>query len=251
MPNAVITGAASGMGRLALERLVAAGWTVAAVDLMSPALDELDSVDGVFIYPCDVRDLLQVQAAAAAILESLGRVDRLVTAAGIAVVGRIGTVPTDRFLQAMDVNYAGTVAWVNELLPALHASSGELVLFASLAGWIVTPGYGAYTASKFAVVGFAETLAEEARGTGLTIRCVCPPGVRTPMLEGIVRDGHDARLVEVSRPLRPEQVLDAIDRSLQRRQRRPWVFPGPAGFVWRVRRVFPSLVNAAGRRLGA
>lgn len=251
MPHAVITGAASGMGRVMLDRLVASGWTVSAVDLDSPALIGLAEVPGVDTYPCDVADLLQVRRAADAILAAHPRIDRLVTAAGIAVIGHLADLPPERVAHCMQVNYSGTAAWVHALLPSLRASRGQLVLFASLAGWIVTPNYGAYTATKFALVGYAETLALELRGTGVTVRAVCPPAVRTPMIDGVIRDGQSAKAVERSRPLLPEQVIDAVERSLLRRHGRVWVFPGPAGAVWRIRRFAPRLVNAAATRLGA
>ncbi len=239
------------MGRLTVLRLVEDGWRVAAVDLGGPALEALHPNDQVSTFACDVSDLAQVRATATAVLAAFGQVDRLVTAAGIAAYGRIGEVSTERVLQVMDVNYAGTVAWVNELLPTLRASNGDLVIYASLAGWIVTPGYGPYTASKFALVGFAETLAEETRGTGLTVRCVCPPAVKTPMLTRIVADGQSQQSVDRSRPLTPEKVVDVVERSLARRRRSIWVFPGPAGFVWRLRRWSPRTVNALAGKLGA
>ncbi|RNL61085.1 SDR family oxidoreductase [Nocardioides marmoriginsengisoli] len=250
MPHAVVTGAASGMGRLMVERLLERGWTVSAVDLDTPALHELAGTAGVSAYPCDVSDPQLVRAAAAAVLAAHPRIDRLVTAAGIAVIGRLDDLDPERVARPMQVNYLGTVAWVHALLPALRESGGELVLFASLAGWIVTPGYGAYTASKFALVGYAETLALELRGSGITVRAVCPPAVRTPMIDGVIRDGQSAAAVERSRPLSPGQVIDAIEKSLRRRRAKIWVFPGPAGIVWRVRRLAPGLVNAATTRLG-
>jgi len=249
MPHAIVTGAASGMGRLMVERLVKDGWSVAAVDLASPALEELGTHTGVTIHPCDVRDLDQVRTCALATHGPEGKVDRLVTAAGIATIGTIGELSPERFAETVRVNYIGTVAWVHELLPALRESRGQIVLFASLAGWMVTPHYGAYTASKFALVGYGETLAMELKGSGVRVRVVCPPAVRTPMLAGIIADGHDPKKVERSRPLRPERVINAIEKSLRRGRRRTWVFPGPAGIVWRIRRFTPGLVNVAARRL--
>ncbi len=249
MPTAVVTGAASGMGKLIVERMVAEGWSVAAIDLPSPALDAVGENPAVTAYACDVRDLLQVRAVAAQIRERSGRIDRLVTAAGIAVIGHLSDLPTERVAETMQVNYLGTVAWISELLPALRESRGQLVIFASLAGWIVTPNYGAYTASKFALVGYAETLAVELRGTGITVRVVCPAAVRTPMIAGVIRDGQSERAVERSRPMRPEQVVAAVEHSLRRRRRSIWVFPGSAGVVWRVRRLAPNLVTVVARRL--
>ena len=163
------------MGSLAARRLLDSGWQVAAVDLPGATYASLADHAGFHRFDCDVSEADQVAATAAAITERLGRVDRLVNAAGIAVAGPIEQVPAARFAAVMSVNYLGTVHWVKAVLPAMRArNSGEIVLFASLAGWFATPNMGAYTATKFAVVGFAETLKLEL----YWVRC--DPKVRVP-----------------------------------------------------------------------
>ncbi|MGH3969334.1 MAG: SDR family NAD(P)-dependent oxidoreductase, partial [Mycobacterium sp.] len=110
----------------------------------------------------------------------------------------------------------------------------------------------AYTATKFAVVGFAETLAMELKGSGIGVRCVCPGGVQTPMLDGIMAHGMSERLKNLSPVATPEQVIDAIDASLIRRHAGTYVFPGvPAKVLWRARRVAPRLLARVVRRLSA
>lgn len=247
---AVVTGAASGLGLLAAQRLSADGWQVAAVDRTVDRLQEV--LPQALPVECDVADRGAVAQAAAVVRRELGHPSRLLTSAGIAVLGRIGDLDPSRYEDAMRVNYLGTVSWVHEVLPAMREKGqGDIALFASLAGWIVTPGYSAYAATKWAVVGYAETLAMELAGTGINVRCVCPQVVRTPMLESIVAQGHDRRLVELGRPLTPERVIDALERSLTKRRSTPWVFPSPsARAMWRVRRYAPRLVNALSIRLG-
>ncbi|TAM65216.1 SDR family NAD(P)-dependent oxidoreductase [Mycobacterium sp.] len=149
---AVVTGAASGMGELMTTRLTNAGWTVAAVDLPGPKLDAVAARTGAVAHPCDVTDDDQVGATARAVADRFGAIDRVVNAAGIAVSGRIEDLPQDAFERSMNVNYLGTVRWVKAVLPGMRARcAGEVVLFASLAGWMPTPAMAAYTAT--AVVG--------------------------------------------------------------------------------------------------
>ena len=198
---AVVTGAASGMGRCAAERLIRSGWTVAAVDLPGAGLDELAAAgrgDGPsratsptpHRWPRRAQDVLQ----------RLGGVTRLVNAAGIALRGRIDELPAEAFSRSMAVNYMGTVHWVKAVLPSMQKRrQGEIALFASLAGWLPTPAMGAYTATKFAVVGFAETLGMELRGSGLKVRCVCPAAVQTPMLDTIMGAGSSRTPQETRR----------------------------------------------------
>jgi NAD(P)-dependent dehydrogenase (short-subunit alcohol dehydrogenase family) len=239
------------MGSLAARRLLDSGWQVAAVDLPGATYASLVDHAGFHRFDCDVSEADRVAATAAAITERLGRVDRLVNAAGIAVAGPIEQVPPTRFAAVMSVNYLGTVYWVKAVLPAMRArNSGEIVLFASLAGWFATPNMGAYTATKFAVVGLAETLRLELRGTGVTLRCVCPPGVQTPMLDDILRQDAPKGALKVLKPITAQQVLDSIDASLARPCAGMYVFPGRGSTtVWRLRRFTPGLFDAALRRL--
>ncbi len=248
---AVVTGAASGMGKLMTARLVNAGWAVAAVDLPGPGLEAVAAESGASPYPCDVCEDGQVASTARSVSERFGPVDRLVNAAGIAIHGRIEDLPQDAFERSMDVNYLGTVRWVRAVLPAMRArGAGELVLFASLAGWMPTPEMGAYTATKFAVVGFAETLAMELKGSGISLRCVCPAAVQTPMLDDIMAQGVPERLKKLSSIAPPEQVIDAIEAALARRHAGMYVFPGvPAKALWRVRRLSPRLLAGVIRHL--
>lgn len=250
---AVVTGAASGMGALMTHRLTERGWAVAAVDLPGPQLDAVAAQTGAAPHPCDVSDDNQVTAASHAIVQRFGAVDRLVSAAGIAVSGRIEDLPADAFERSMNVNYLGTVRWVKAVLPGMRSrGAGEVVLFASLAGWMPTPAMAAYTATKFAVVGFAETLAMEVTGSGIAVRCVCPGGVQTPMLDDIMAQGMPERLKNLTSIAAPEQVIDAIEASLKHRHAGIYVFPGvPAKVLWRVRRLSPSLLAGTIRRLSA
>lgn len=250
---AVVTGAASGMGRLMAGRLANAGWAVAAVDLPGPQLADIAKETGAEPYACDVADGDQVTAATEAVLARFGKVDRLVNAAGIARSGRIEDLSAHAFERSMDVNYLGTVRWVKAVLPEMRErGAGDIILFASLAGWMPTPAMAAYTATKFAVVGFAETLAMELAGSGIRLRCVCPAAVQTPMLDDIMAQGISERLKSLSPVATPEQVIDAIEASLARRHAGTYVFPrAPAKVLWHARRFVPGLLGRVVRRFSA
>ena len=254
MPNvAVVTGAAGGMGRVACAKLRAKGWTVAAVDLPGAGLDTVADDTGAVPFPCDVTDADQVRRIAAGVEDQLGPIDRLVNAAGIAVPGRVEEVPATDFARVMNVNYLGTVHWVQAAIPGMRRRRrGELALVASFAGWMPTPLMGAYTATKFAVVGLAETLAFELNGSGIVVRCVCPPAVDTPMLDGIFSQGLPARMQRLSRPITAAQVIDALDQSLARPKGNLMVFPDVSTkLLYRVRRWAPGLLTGAIARVTA
>jgi short-subunit dehydrogenase len=121
----------------------------------------------------------------------------------------------------------------------LDRRRGDVVAFASLAGWLPSPHLGAYSASKHAVVAFMEVLAYENRGSGVRFACVCPPVVDTPMVAGI-RARDDAALAG-QRGIEPGVVLDAIEHSLEAEEL--FVLPGKGTkAVWRTRRFAPALI---------
>jgi short-subunit dehydrogenase len=176
----------------------------------------------------------------------LGPVDRLVHAAGICSPARLVDQSEDDIDRSMRVNYLGTVRVVKAVLPGmLERRHGDIVTFASLAGWLPTPYLGAYAATKFAVVAFTEVLAQEHEGSGVRFACVCPPVVETPMVRAI--RATEERAVGPQRGIDPAIVIDALERALERGDL--FVFPGPAARrVWRLRRHAPGVLRRMVRR---
>jgi len=237
---ALITGAASGMGRLAARRLAAGGAQVAALDVNEAGLRETRGAEErIRPYPVDVTDARAVADAVRAVESELGAIDRVLNAAAI--------MPTDRLLEQsaelihriMAINYGGTVNVTLATLPGmLERGRGDLVNFASVAGWMPALHFGAYNASKFAVVAFSEVLAHENRGRGVRFACVCPPPVATPLLE---QAKSQPKVLTQLPPIAPETVLDAIERDLERG--RLMVYPDrTAAFTVWLRRHLPGLL---------
>jgi NAD(P)-dependent dehydrogenase (short-subunit alcohol dehydrogenase family) len=243
MPPAValVTGAASGMGQLAARRLAAAGGSVAALDVDEAGLDATVSrAPTMRPWVCDVTDGVAVERTAKEVEATLGPVDRIVHAAGICLPGLLADQGVDEIERTLAVNYVGTVRVVKAALPGmLERRRGDVVMFASLAGWLPSPHLGAYAASKHAVVAFAEVLAYENRGSGVRMACVCPPVVETPMVEGI--RARDAFALGGQRGIEPGVVLDAIERALDADEL--FVLPGKGTkTAWRTRRFAPGLI---------
>jgi NAD(P)-dependent dehydrogenase (short-subunit alcohol dehydrogenase family) len=220
---ALITGAASGMGQLSAWRLAAEGVRVAALDLDEAGLARTASrAPSITPMVCDVRDWDAVQQAVAHVEAELGPIDRVTNAAAIAPTAPLLDQPVDTIRALMEINYLGTVHVTKAALPAmLERGHGDLVNYASLAGWLPSLGFGGYSATKFAVVAFTETLAYEIEGRGVRVVCVCPPIVDTPLLSQ-VREGA-ADLVASQKAIAPEVVLDAIESGID--QGSLFVFP--------------------------
>jgi short-subunit dehydrogenase len=238
---ALVTGAASGMGQLAARRLAAAGASVAAVDVDESGLDAtVARAPTMRPWMCDVADAAAVEQTTKEIEAALGPVDRIVHAAGVCLPGALADQPVDEIERTIVVNYLGTVHVVKSLLPGmLERHRGDVVLFASLAGWLPSPHLGAYAASKHAVVAFSEVLAYENRGSGVRFACVCPPVVETPMVDGI--RARDDVALGGQRGIDASVVLDAIDQALDAGEL--FVLPGRGTkAAWRTRRFAPKLI---------
>ena len=213
----VVTGAGSGMGRAAATRWARKGHKVAAVDLSADALKQLEAdVPGVTGFECDVSDEAAVKRVAGEIADQLGPVERLIHAAGICISGSIGELAPSAFRKVMEVNYFGTVHWVDAVLPGMRSRrAGEIVLFSSMGGYFPGAGVDAYIASKFAVLGYAEVLHYGVRPEGVRVICICPPPVDTPLLADFMAGSKMSPMAnKMMRPMTPEQIVDSIEKAL-------------------------------------
>ncbi|MBE9373740.1 SDR family oxidoreductase [Saccharopolyspora sp. HNM0983] len=242
---ALVTGAASGMGRIAAQRLAAAGATVAAVDIDTEGLaaTALRSPN-TRTFRCDIADAEDVATVVERIGAELGPIEHLVHAAGLCRVGPILDQPLDELDRVHRVNYLGTAHLCRAVVPGMvRARRGTVVLFGSLSGWLPSPRLAAYSASKSAVAAYAEVLAAETGASGVRVLCVCPGQVETPLAEGV--RAVDSAALGGLRGADPERVLDAVDTALQRNRPPLFLFPGSSRPLAWARRVAPGLLRRA------
>jgi NAD(P)-dependent dehydrogenase (short-subunit alcohol dehydrogenase family) len=238
---AFVTGAASGMGRLAARRWAEAGGLVAALDVDEEGLRETArGLDGIRARRLDVTQAEAVRVAVKETEADLGPIERVYNAAAIQPTRLLLEQDIEEIERVMAINYGGVVhVSLAALPPMLERGYGALVNFASIAGWVPNMHFGAYCAAKFAVVAFSEVLHHENRGRGVQILCVCPGKVDTPL---IAQATSKPKILNTGpAPMPPGRVLDAIDRAIEKR--RFWSFPGvTTGIGWRLRRFFPGLM---------
>ena len=235
-----VTGGGSGMGRLAAQRMADAGAKVAAVDVNEAGLAETaEGREGVHTWRLDVTDNQAVLATVKEVEDRLGPIDRVYSAAAIMPTGLLMEQDTETITRIMDVDYNGVVHVAKAILPGmLERGRGDLINFASIAGWGPSLHFGAYNAAKFAVVAFSEVLYHENRGRGVRIIAVCPPPVATPLLDQAT---SKPRMLEIGKPIPPGRVLDAIERDLAKGK--PFCFPTAQTKLAQVMRRFaPGLV---------
>lgn len=235
-----VTGGGSGMGRLAAQRMADAGAKVAAVDIDEAGLAETaEGREAIYTRRLDVTDGDEVLAAVKDVEGRLGPIDRVYNAAAIMPTGLLMEQDTETILRIMEVDYNGVVHVAKATLPGmLERRRGDLINFASIAGWGPTMHFGAYNAAKFAVVAFSEVLHHENRGRGVRIIAVCPPPVDTPLLEQAT---SKPKVLEMGKPIPPGAVLDAIERDLAKGK--PFCFPNvQTKFAQVMRRLVPGLM---------
>ncbi|MEU6619495.1 oxidoreductase [Streptomyces litmocidini] len=181
----LITGANSGFGRAFAEAAIAAGDVVVAAARRTGTLDDLvaahpDQVDPVAL---DVTDHAAVDRVVAELVERHGRVDVLVNNAGRTHVGSVEETTDEELRSLFDVHVFGPAALTRAVLPHMRARrSGAIVQISSMGGQMSLPGFGAYSATKFALEGLSEALAAEVRPLGIDVLVVEPGAFRTSLL---------------------------------------------------------------------
>jgi short-subunit dehydrogenase len=182
---AVITGAASGIGRALAIELATEGMTLALADRDATGLAEaVQLVAGAGAtashHVVDVADEAAVNAFALDVLRAHGSVDIVVNNAGVSIFGSVFELSTAEIAWLMGVNFWGVVHGTKAFLPALLSRPEAcLVNISSVFGIWAPPGQSAYAASKFAVRGFSESLRGELSGTNVLVVTVHPGGVKT------------------------------------------------------------------------
>jgi len=196
---AVVTGAASGIGRATAIRLAEEGAAVALVDRDAAGAEETAATlrragARAGVHACDVASSAQVASTATRIAEELGPVDVLANVAGIgdtAGLEGIEEIDDARWSLVLAVNLSGAFYWCRALLPGMAARGrGAVVNVSSVASFIYSPGNVNYCASKAYLTTFSEGLALELEGTGVAVQALCPSFTHTEFHQ---RMGPDAK----------------------------------------------------------
>lgn len=218
---ALVTGAASGIGRATVERLAREGAKVFCVDVQADAVAETAKLAVQLgaeaeARVCDVSDEAQVEACVAACIERFGRLDALCNVAGILRFAHAHELDFALWRRIQAVNLDGTFLMCRAALPHLLASGGNIVNVSSVAAKAGLAYGAAYAASKGGVLALTRTLAVEYGKQGVRCNAVCPGSIKTPMTAdgaGLPKDA-DLKLVmrqmALDKPRGPETVASLI-----------------------------------------
>lgn len=232
--TAVVTGAASGIGRAIAHSLARRGCHLALADVNEVGLLETARLIGpgavrISRHTLDVTDAGAVAAFPDAVRAQHAGADILVNNAGVALGGTFEEVSEADFEWLFEINFWGVVRMTRAFLPLLKASDDACIVnLSSIFGLIAPPGQTAYSASKFAVRGFSEALRNELAGTRIGVIVVHPGGVATGIADS-ARLPHGASAADAARrrewanrhlKLPPERAGEIIAEAVERRRPR-------------------------------
>jgi NAD(P)-dependent dehydrogenase (short-subunit alcohol dehydrogenase family) len=199
--RAVVTGGASGIGLGVCRRLLAEGARVAIWDVNADALAAArDALGGRGeTFRVDITDPAAVEKAGRESAEALGGIDILVASAGITGPNvTLWEYPVDAWRQVIDVNLNGLFYCNRAVVPAmLSGGYGRIVNVASIAGKEGNPNASAYSASKAAVIGLTKSLGKELAKNKITVNCVTPAAVHTPIFDQMSQSHIDFMLSKI------------------------------------------------------
>ena len=232
---AVISGGASGIGFATAGALRERGAHVVLADINAEGVQkaqerlrqENPNAQGeILAIPVDVTNAGQVQELMKRTEEAFGRIDLVVTCAGIGRGGPIDTFSSSDMQTLMNINFMGTYNCVVSALPAMRRQgTGYFVFLSSVAGKLGTPFLSGYCASKWAIRGLSAALRAEFYGSGIGITTVYPAWVDTPMVRQETEE--EMRLLNVQIMLTPQQVAAEIVQAVTEGKRDLTLAPNP------------------------
>jgi 3-dehydrosphinganine reductase len=230
--HALISGGASGLGNGLACRLLKRGSDVSILDLRisndyRQALDTAAKLGGSrwSFFEINITDAAVVNNAVNKAITEFGDIQLAINSAGIAVNKILTDTTVDDFQRVIDINLVGSFNFAKAVLPTMKPGA-RFALLASIAGFVGNYGYSAYSGSKFGVVGLAHTLRNEYEPHGIHVSCICPPEVKTPMVEA-EHDSGDPVSLDLKKIAGSLESDDACDQILKGIDQGKWiVVPG-------------------------
>jgi NADP-dependent 3-hydroxy acid dehydrogenase YdfG len=221
---ALITGSSSGIGAATARRLAAEGAAVALVARRRDRLEELagEILSGggtALVIPADVTSQQEAEAAVEQAVDGLGRLDTVVSNAGVMLLGPALDTPVAEWDQMVSVNVQGMLYLTHAALPHLVRAAqdsprrvADIVSISSTAGRVARPGSSVYNLTKFGVVAFSDALRQEMISHRVRVSVIEPGTVDTELASHLRADIRQAAQTQIEsiEPLRPEDIADAV-----------------------------------------
>lgn len=255
---ALITGASAGIGAALARELAREGVDVVLAARREQPLRELareieTAGRRAIAIRCDVTRDRDLERAVAVAIERFGRLDIAVANAGFGVAGRVDELTIDDFRRQLETNVFGVLRTLYAALPELKKTRGQFVVIGSVSGYVPSPATSAYSMSKFAVRGLAESIHDELAAHGVAVTLVSPGFVdsdirRTDNRGAVHTDAPDPVPAWLRMPA--DRAARIITRAIRRRRREVVVTGHGKALVFLYRHA-PWLLDFAIRRFGA
>ena len=248
-----ITGGSSGIGFAIASEFLKAG---ASVLLIARNVEKLQSaqeklvnslaagdVSRVSVCSVDISKFDDVSSALREKLETVGIPDILVNGAGISYPNYFDQIPHEIFVKTIEINLIGTWNVISTVVPAMKARGGHLVNISSMAGYVGTFGYAAYSASKFGIIGYSQVLKGELKPYGIRVSILCPPDTDTPQLieEDQTKPPETRAISGNVKVMKPEKVAKILLKDILKGKF--MILPGGMNKITYVlTRLFPGFV---------
>lgn len=249
----VVTGGSEGIGKALVDAFLHAGAKVATCGRNYDKLYQLQSSYSgtpLFIHAADVSKESDCQKFIDAVVKEFGTIDILINNAGISMRAMFADTELDTIRKVMDINFWGTVCCTKFALPYITANKGTIVGVSSIAGYRGLPGRSGYSASKFAVNGWLESLRTELLDSGTNVMWVCPgfttSNIRNAALNSTGQSQGESPLSEdklMSAEECAAHILDAIEK---RKRTLVLTFTGKRTVF--MNRFFPALADKLVRK---
>lgn len=227
---AIVTGAARGIGKATAVALAKEGVNVGLVARSEASLKEVaDELKGLGVKvayaTADISSKEQVEAAVEALRSELGSADILINNAGIATFGTVLDMDPEEWKRIIDTNLLGTYYVTRAVLPQLiEKSGGDIINISSTSGLSGAATSSAYSASKFAVIGFTESLAQEVRRNNIRVTALNPSTVATDLALdlNLIKENNDSKFMQA------EDIAEVIVNQLKLN---PRIYVKTASFI--------------------
>ena len=216
----LVTGAASGMGKIIANRMAKQGMQVATIDLnINQLKEDAKSSNNLIPFYCDISSFSEVNDLVAQVSKGLGSVDCLVNAAAIMPAKPILLSDPTSTMKLMEINFGGTVNLVHTVVSEMiKKDSGQAIFFGSIAGHVLNTGLGPYSSTKSAVNSYIEILQHEISSSNTHLMLVEPNMVDTPLIDNALGDDCPKNITlskEKGRLSDPNKIIDSIEKGLK------------------------------------
>jgi short-subunit dehydrogenase len=244
-PVVFLTGAAGGIGRETAALLSEKGYLLFLTDLQKQFSELKKFAETLgkdhIVFACDISKAADSEKAIKECVKQFGKIDVLVNNAGIMRPSKFENLTQDEIDEQIEINIIGTIRLTKLGLPHLKKSKGKLVILSSLAGIVPAPHHSIYSATKFALRGFALSLYLEWKEIGIRVSSILPGTIQSPMTK-YMASRDSSPMAYINPPLPPSAVAKGIWKAIQTDKAEIYI-PYSQGLLARVALLFPSLLS--------